>query len=567
MELIRGANDTFKYIGEPRIRDLELPIEKRGLYPVKYTIVFDSLYERIVYDTVRFVGYNHTDDYRVTFDDPYNHYKAEATIRTKTFRASTRYYNDEGYNQTNGLTAKITYGQDTVTLTMPGIDFRKYTTAYVSFDYAFGETSEGDTDQLLVNVVPNCSSVEKHLIFTIPEDSLTTMTSLEVSNASDWKHKIIKIDSPLFSGFSSLQFELQLGGCANFYLDNIRVSGVDVKDSAKAEFSILSDTFSLCVGDSVFIEDASTYPSFDPRWTVLGAMSDTIKGSNLVIFPNKTGDYYVQLEVSNHLNYDTLTKHFYVNMLNHDTTEILPKRNSFCHGEAVHLTLGGSYDSLVWEVAGQTSRDDTLFYTNPLSGNHVYYAVTSYLNGCNIQKTKGIGLGEAPKFLNLKTDRDTLFLGYQYDSIKFSVNGASVDSFIWNLGNGVRMVSSGFKYRYQNPGEYTISLEGKNMFCSDTVFDVVFVKNGYKANVYGPESTDWKISPNPSNSFIQIETLKNFSNAQFILYDQLGRMVLRTTLDQKVSIVDISQLNSGMYQYRILRPDNLNRLTGKLIKL
>ena len=67
----------------------------------------------------------------------------------------------------------------------------------------------------------------------------------------------------------------------------------------------------------------------------------------------------------------------------------------------------------------------------------------------------------------------------------------------------------------------------------------------------GIPNTTIKVYPNPASDFIHIERIENATIEQFILYDMLGKEVLRSALNQTTETIDISNLARGNYSFVI----------------
>ena len=74
------------------------------------------------------------------------------------------------------------------------------------------------------------------------------------------------------------------------------------------------------------------------------------------------------------------------------------------------------------------------------------------------------------------------------------------------------------------------------------------------------------VYPNPFQSFISIDFNDNFdiNNTQIILYDVFGKEVKKAAVKEKISTIEISNLTSGIYFYKIINNDKLIQ-SGKLL--
>ncbi|WP_408671461.1 T9SS type A sorting domain-containing protein [Lutibacter sp.] len=61
-----------------------------------------------------------------------------------------------------------------------------------------------------------------------------------------------------------------------------------------------------------------------------------------------------------------------------------------------------------------------------------------------------------------------------------------------------------------------------------------------------------KIYPNPVKDFLKIELPVNYSNAKVEIYDIYGRYLSNSSISTNVNEIDVSNLNSGVYMFRIV---------------
>ncbi len=79
------------------------------------------------------------------------------------------------------------------------------------------------------------------------------------------------------------------------------------------------------------------------------------------------------------------------------------------------------------------------------------------------------------------------------------------------------------------------------------------------------EENNINVFPNPTNSNITIEFNKEFDNAEFILFDIIGKELLYQNINGTEVKIDLSKLNPGIYFYSI-KGNSFETITGKIIK-
>lgn len=79
-------------------------------------------------------------------------------------------------------------------------------------------------------------------------------------------------------------------------------------------------------------------------------------------------------------------------------------------------------------------------------------------------------------------------------------------------------------------------------------FNIQIIPVGIKTNT---SNSKIKLYPNPATTYIQVERSENVKEELLLIYDLLGRKVLRTTLHNTKQTIDISHLAKGTYYYVI----------------
>jgi hypothetical protein len=79
------------------------------------------------------------------------------------------------------------------------------------------------------------------------------------------------------------------------------------------------------------------------------------------------------------------------------------------------------------------------------------------------------------------------------------------------------------------------------------------------------EQSIFKIFPNPLQNILQVDFPENTKNASLIIYDILGKQILKAMIEQDNKRIDLEYLPSGIYIVK-LQGDNQNVNTFKLIK-
>ena len=65
--------------------------------------------------------------------------------------------------------------------------------------------------------------------------------------------------------------------------------------------------------------------------------------------------------------------------------------------------------------------------------------------------------------------------------------------------------------------------------------------------------SDFAVYPNPASNFINIKKVVQIEQAEFVLYNSAGQMVLQTALNNDITQLDVSVLQQGVYVYNIVQ--------------
>ncbi|MEL7249859.1 MAG: T9SS type A sorting domain-containing protein [Bacteroidota bacterium] len=117
-------------------------------------------------------------------------------------------------------------------------------------------------------------------------------------------------------------------------------------------------------------------------------------------------------------------------------------------------------------------------------------------------------------------------------------------------------------------GPYTLQITDNATGCSTRAT----IDADYDPNTDCTTSTDeaelatqWRLFPNPVQQFLFVEGPFGV-DAELIIYDALGRELLRGTMGEYQGQLDVSRLASGAYFYRLQLLDGIEIKTGSLIK-
>jgi hypothetical protein len=110
-------------------------------------------------------------------------------------------------------------------------------------------------------------------------------------------------------------------------------------------------------------------------------------------------------------------------------------------------------------------------------------------------------------------------------------------------------------------GNYAVLVSNSN--CSDTSDCINYTITGL--GLTGIDKFSATIYPNPTNGILSIELSNTLNEGSFTLFDNLGRQILKGSLLQKKTWIDMNNINRGIYHLKILDSFG-NQRTFKIIK-
>ncbi len=185
---------------------------------------------------------------------------------------------------------------------------------------------------------------------------------------------------------------------------------------------------------------------------------------------------------------------------------------------------------------------------------------------------------------------DTLF---NYRALEFTSDGVQVetDSVLFRLYDGAGLIDTAYvrfsigstikgidRYFVEydvlfggNPsGSYALSAEGGQLVLYDNCFDC-FHHYFFPGSIVADdevlqEDDQLLVYPNPAETVVQIRLPNNsLAEMHLVLYDGVGKEVLRRISSDAFPELDVEGLVSGVYYLRVLRPDGSTLGSTKLL--
>lgn len=139
------------------------------------------------------------------------------------------------------------------------------------------------------------------------------------------------------------------------------------------------------------------------------------------------------------------------------------------------------------------------------------------------------------------------------------------DNYEWDFGDGNISDDVEPKHNYTENGIYEVCLTVSNLYSTNTSCKTLFL-NTTSTNHESGEQFNVNLYPNPVSDILNlnIESLE-FKFGTFIIYTNMGEVILNSQLKLGLNQLNLSTLPSGLYFYSILNK-NGPILTGKFIK-
>lgn len=205
-------------------------------------------------------------------------------------------------------------------------------------------------------------------------------------------------------------------------------------------------------------------------------------------------------------------------------------------------------------------RDEPVLLPNVVNGANLY-----------LLKTNCMGLLTQPQ-ANFTAQIDTAALTASFYNLSQFVYPDSIDGghYLWDFGDGTTSTDINPTHTYTQGGNYTVTLTA--VVCSDTSVYTLPVST-YAVGINqvlplegGLEGGLCTVLPNPANEQISISPPSGGWGVQthtFVLYDVLGREVLRQHLSSNNTIVT-EHLPAGVYLYQIINSQKQTLQHGKI---
>ncbi|MDX2002219.1 MAG: PKD domain-containing protein [Chitinophagales bacterium] len=204
-------------------------------------------------------------------------------------------------------------------------------------------------------------------------------------------------------------------------------------------------------------------------------------------------------------------------------------------------------------------------YSTSFQPSHAYpdtgtYSVTLITRAANLTDTFSMEVRvpytDTCGYMEPGTARADFVGSVTGNTASFDFRGTDYCSFIWYFGDGDSSLTLNPSHTYTDTGYYYVSLICRAGISSDTLTKRVRIR-GTVGVEDAEELTGVRVYPNPANDVLVIE-LEQSKEADLVLYDMVGRAMLKQTIRRGSNTIDVSALAEGLYIYRI------GETTGKI---
>jgi len=152
------------------------------------------------------------------------------------------------------------------------------------------------------------------------------------------------------------------------------------------------------------------------------------------------------------------------------------------------------------------------------------------------------------------------------NTVTFTNNSTAADGYYWQFGNDSVSTVQNPEHTYDNPGEYTVTLEAiGSCGIAETEQTLVIDSSASALDDHNAEST-MQLFPNPVENILSIDLQGNRQIESFVITTITGQMVLeRNAVENRETSVNFSNMAPGTYLIKVLTSDG-HVITKKVTK-
>ncbi len=297
----------------------------------------------------------------------------------------------------------------------------------------------------------------------------------------------------------------------------------------------------------------SGYAAGTLTWTPLASLS-----SSAALTPSATTVYTLDAVSTTGC---ALTRTFEISLVQSPVVSMVANSPMwYCIGGSTSLTAAtDATESIIW-IPNQSITTNTLLnvVVNPIASMNYTFIATR--NGCQTTSVVAIDVRSLPT-ATIIASTITPCTG---ESVKLDLDTDLANTAIWNTGATTRSitVTPTTTPNQVTPESYTVTVSDGNCTVSKsitlTVNPCIGIEEIHKAVI--------SIYPNPVVDKLVITlTSTQMQGSKFNIYDALGKLVSTQELKLQTTVIDMSNLASGVYMYQVEHKQS-KFAQGKLIK-
>jgi len=355
------------------------------------------------------------------------------------------------------------------------------------------------------------------------EDSVTLFAGLGFDSylwsSTDTDSAIVLSTTNLVDGDYTYFVEADANGCMSY--DTVLVA------VASGVVSLGADT-EVCVGDSITFDAGAGFDSF--MWNT--SETDSAITVQTALLSDGTYAYFVDADVNGCASSDTIVLTVGSMMVSLGTDI------SVCSGDSAVVNAGAGFDSYLWSTADTDSM--IVIQTGAMADSTYAYFIDATAGACVSSDTILITVGQ----LSVDLGGDTMLCWNTGESL--ILDAGTFDTYLWNTGQMTQTVQAG-PASGASIEEYILEVTQGGCSGSDTIT----IEFGTCLGVEELTNTIL-VYPNPAKDYLTLQFDQNvIGNATVLLFDVSGKQIMNTQMNKQNLVMDVSNLESGMYILQI----------------
>ena len=301
-----------------------------------------------------------------------------------------------------------------------------------------------------------------------------------------------------------------------------------------------SDT-AICFHNTVQFTDLSLNTPTIWQWYFEGGTPQISYDQNPLVTYEESGDYAVQLIVSNALGSDTISLIEYISVTGFGWETFENNYNCSDSITISHELMLSDYTVEWYDVNGVMIGNDstlTLYEDAEIS-----YTITDNTTGCIASADMTILIPDAI-MAEFTSSASILYLN-QSGMVSFTNTSTTGMEYLWDFGDGNTSTDVNPNHEYTTEGVYNVILTISDSLCTESYSQEIIVTNNI--HVLELEHKDFVVYPNPNSGQFFLQKRPNLDDVSFKIHDVLGKLVLEQKMINDLTEVDMTRFKAGNY--------------------